>query len=121
MSWVVRRHRARTTKMETAFAVIGWLIGLLMLPHFVAVAFARHVGVVLALNRVHPSALDAIDKEADGWSKRMGAAFIPYWIVIGCYWLFHWPALRWVMLAYAVILILTWFSGLRAIKRKVGL
>lgn len=101
--------------------VVGWLVALLVLPHFVATAFARHVGVVLALNHVHPGALGAADGEVDRRAKMLGAAVIPYWIIAGGYWLSQWEALRWVWMAYSVLLVFMWFSGVRSVKRRVGL
>jgi hypothetical protein len=105
--------------MQIVLLIIGWILALLMLPHFVAVSFARHVGVVLAMNNRYPSAL--IDEEVDLRAKRLGAAVIPYWIIAGGYWVSYWPPLRWVWIAYSILLGFMWFSGVAAVKRKAGL
>jgi hypothetical protein len=107
--------------MDTIFSVVGWILGLLFLPHFVAVAFARYIGIMAALNHVHPAALDSIDRETDFWSRSIGAGVAFEWLLLGGYWASQWGLLRWPPLIVGLLVLLVWFGGVRAIKRKLGL
>ena len=107
--------------MDTVISVVGWIFGLLLVPHFVAVAFARYIGMMAALNRVHPAALDSIDADTAYWSRCIGAAVVLEWIALGGYWVSQWGVLRWLPLVLGLMVLLVWFGGVRAIKRKLGL
>jgi len=75
---------------------------------------------LLAVNGVNLG-VDIVAREVEQRAKQLGAAVIPYWIIVGCYWMFAWEPLRWVWMFYSILLIFMWFSGVREVKREDGI
>jgi len=99
--------------------ILVWVICPFLAPYAIPWLLAAHVSTMAHHVGVPAPVLESIGPDIHRYSRQILLFFIPWWITLGCCWLFDWNPANWIILGLGLLMIPLWIKSLLAVRKSL--
>lgn len=104
--------------MKIVYAILGILV-IFSLPHFIAVSLARIAGMMVAVRMAPSEVLNSLEPRVKFWSGGLMLWMLGLWISYTAYLIFEISFLKWIIVVFGSLSILTFIMFIFDIRRRI--